>query len=95
MWVPEIRHHVRKTPFLLVGTKIDIRHQFEITYESRLSEENDPFTVEDGEALAKSIGAVKYCECSSLTGKGVKELLDIAIEVAHTYKFSTKTDDRK
>jgi len=24
-WVPEISHHCQKTPFLLVGTQIDLR----------------------------------------------------------------------
>jgi cell division control protein 42 len=24
-WVPEITHHCQKTPFLLVGTQIDLR----------------------------------------------------------------------
>merc|ERR1711936_1073435 len=56
-WVPEITHHCPRTPFLLVGTKIDLR--------------DDAATVEVdmgamGDSLAKELGAVKYVECSAL-----------------------------
>jgi len=69
-WVPEITHHCQKTPFLLVGTKIDLR--------------DDPATVEVdmgdmGDSLAKELGAVKYVECSALTQKGLKNVFDEAV----------------
>ncbi|GIY21351.1 hypothetical protein CEXT_788101 [Caerostris extrusa] len=28
-WYPEIRHHCRKTPIILIGTKIDLRENSE------------------------------------------------------------------
>uniref|UniRef100_A0A8D2GNY9 Cell division control protein 42 homolog n=1 Tax=Urocitellus parryii TaxID=9999 RepID=A0A8D2GNY9_UROPR len=69
-WVPEITHHCPKTPFLLVGTRIDLR--------------DDPFTIEKltAEKLASDLKAVKYVECSALTQKGLKNVFDVAILAA-------------
>ncbi|VDP23847.1 unnamed protein product [Schistosoma margrebowiei] len=57
-WVPEIRHHSPKVPFLLVGTQIDLRDEGATI--TRLH--NDK-----GKKLAERLKAVKYQECSALT----------------------------
>jgi len=73
-WVPEITHHCQKTPFLLVGTQIDLRDDG-ATVEK-------PITYEEGEKLAKELKAVKYVECSALTQRGLKNVFDEAILAA-------------
>ncbi|EJW80132.1 cell division cycle 42 [Wuchereria bancrofti] len=65
-WVPEIAHHCMKTPFLLVGTQIDLRD--DPSYIEKLAKiKQRPITFEVGEKLAKELKAVKYVECSALT----------------------------
>lgn len=65
-WVPEITHHCQKTPFLLVGTQIDLRDDAG-TIEKLAKNKQKPITMEQGEKLAKELKAVKYVECSALT----------------------------
>jgi len=65
-WVPEITHHCQKTPFLLVGTQIDLRDDA-ATIEKLAKNKQKPITFEQGEKLAKELKAVKYVECSALT----------------------------
>ncbi|VDN23785.1 unnamed protein product [Gongylonema pulchrum] len=80
-WVPEIAHHCTKTPFLLVGTQIDLRD--DPLYIEKLAKiKQRPISFELGEKLAKELKAVKYVECSALTQKGLKNVFDEAILAA-------------
>lgn len=65
-WVPEITHHCQKTPFLLVGTQVDLRDESS-TLEKLAKNKQKPIGIEQGEKLAKELKAVKYVECSALT----------------------------
>ncbi|XP_025159208.1 cdc42 homolog isoform X2 [Harpegnathos saltator] len=65
-WVPEITHHCQRTPFLLVGTQIDLRDDV-ATVEKLAKNKQKPISAEQGEKLAKELKAVKYVECSALT----------------------------
>ncbi|KAK7898216.1 hypothetical protein WMY93_019069 [Mugilogobius chulae] len=80
-WVPEINHHCTHTPFLLVGTQIDLRDDHSV--QERLTKNKQrPLTLEHGEKLAKDMRAVKYVECSALTQRGLKNVFDEAILAA-------------
>lgn len=68
-WVPEIQHYAPNAPIVLVGTKIDIREDKE-TLNFLSYKKLEPITTEQGELLAKEIGAFKYVEISALTQKG-------------------------
>lgn len=68
-WVPEITHHCQRTPFLLVGTQIDLRDDV-ATVEKLAKNKQKPISAEQGEKLAKELKAVKYVECSALTQVG-------------------------
>jgi len=78
---PEITHHCPKTPFLLVGTQIDLRDDAG-TIEKLSKVKQKPITVEAAEKLARELRAVKYVECSALTQKGLKNVFDEAILAA-------------
>src|SRR5262249_17493368 len=65
-WVPEITHHCQRTPFLLVGTQIDLRDDSS-QIEKLAKNKQRPIMPEQGEKLARELKAVKYVECSALT----------------------------
>ena len=65
-WVPEITHHKAGTPFLLVGTQMDLRND-QGTIQKLQKNKQKPVTTELGDRLAKELKAVKYVECSALT----------------------------
>jgi len=65
-WVPEITHHCQRTPFLLVGTQVDLRDN-PATVEKLAKNRQKPISSEMGEKLARELKAVKYVECSALT----------------------------
>ena len=79
-WVPEITHHCQKTPFLLVGTQIDLRDDA-ATVEKLAKNKQRPLSLDMGDRLARELRAVKYVECSALTQKGLKNVFD---EVSQT-----------
>uniref|UniRef100_A0A095A2Q3 Cell division control protein 42-like protein n=1 Tax=Schistosoma haematobium TaxID=6185 RepID=A0A095A2Q3_SCHHA len=80
-WVPEIRHHSPKVPFLLVGTQIDLRDEGATI--TRLHNDKAKMVSSDqGKKLAERLKAVKYQECSALTQKGLKDVFDEAILAA-------------
>jgi len=64
--VPEITHHCQRTPFLLVGTQVDLRDNSAVV-EKLAKNRQKPISLETGEKLAKELRAIKYVECSALT----------------------------
>uniref|UniRef100_A0A8C6QB35 Cell division control protein 42 homolog n=1 Tax=Nannospalax galili TaxID=1026970 RepID=A0A8C6QB35_NANGA len=74
-WVTEITHHCPKTPFLLVGTQIDLRDD-DSTTEKLAKNIQKPITPETVEKQARDLKAVKYVECSE---EGLKNVFDEAI----------------
>jgi small GTP-binding protein len=64
-WLPELQHHCPHTPYVLVGTKKDLRTDSDML--DRLKEKGmEMITTAKGEELAKKVKAVKYFEISSL-----------------------------
>lgn len=80
-WIPEVQHHCPGVPHLIVGTQIDLRDDPAVV-EKLSRQKMKPVSVEEGERLAREIGAVKYVECSALTHKGLKNVFDEAIVAA-------------
>ncbi len=78
-WFPEIQHHCPGVPFVLVGTKIDLRTDSD-TIERLASKKMRMVTKEEGAAKAKALGAATYVECSALTQDGLKHVFDTAIQ---------------
>ena len=82
-WVPEIAHHCPGTPFLLIGTQIDLRSD-SYTVNALAKNRLKPIETASGHKLAlelqkKGYNCVKYVECSAKTRVGLKDVFDEAI----------------
>ena len=80
-WHPEIQHYAPTTPFIIVGTKSDLREDMDVVMQLKENGEV-PKTPEDGKALADELEAAGYLECSALTQEGLKDVFDEAIRCA-------------
>jgi Ras-related C3 botulinum toxin substrate 1 len=80
-WYPEVSHHCPNVPFILVGTKVDLREDGP-TIEKLASKKQAPITYESALALCQEIGGYKVMECSALTQQGLKAVFDEAIRAA-------------
>lgn len=62
-------------PCLIVGTQTDLREDASVR-EKLQKQKMQPVRKEDGERMAKELGAVKYVECSALTQYKLKDVFD-------------------
>lgn len=73
--MPEVRHHCPGVPLIVVGTQSDLRDD-QSHIEKLARQKTRPISIEQGDRLAKEVGAVKYTECSALTQRGLKNVFD-------------------
>ena len=74
-WFPEVHHHCPGVPCLIVGTQTDLRDDQSV--KDKLGKQKmSPVRKEDGEKMARELGAVKYVECSALTQYKLKDVFD-------------------
>lgn len=73
-WIPEAKIHCPNTPILLVGTKHDLRE--DPKYSSRIISYQQVYH------LSKEYDAI-YCECSSVTMEGVKDVFQTVVQIAY------------
>jgi Ras homolog gene family, member A len=87
-WFPEILHFCSKpaVPYLLIGCKKDLRND-QRTVELLKTTGQRFVTEEEGEAVAKKIGALAYMECSAETGDGVTEVFERAVRESKYLRF--------
>lgn len=70
-WVAELKQHCHhETPYLIVGNKLDMRDDPSVT---------NAVKKEEGEKMAKEVGAIAYLECSAKTQTGLGEVFQSAI----------------
>jgi len=74
-WFPEVHHHCPGVPCLVVGTQTDLRDDPQVR-DKLAKQKMQPVRREDGERMAKELGAVKYVECSALTQFKLKDVFD-------------------
>jgi len=77
-WYPELMHFCPEVPFILVGTKCDMRSN-EGEIEKLRSQGQQPVTNIQGNDLANKLKAIKYMECSAKTQENLKDVFDEAV----------------
>lgn len=76
IWIPEIRRYSPDIPYLLIGTKSDLRKG-----------SSKVVSKEEAQRMAEDIGAVNFFECSALTRVGLNEVFENA---ARSVNYSSK-----
>lgn len=79
-WLEELRKSSPETPFILVGTKTDLRNDEE-TVKKLQEKGKEPITEKVGKKRAKEIRARLYLECSARDVKSVNEVMKQAIKL--------------
>lgn len=93
-WVPEIMHHCPITPIVLCATKVDLRDDPSIS--DKLAQRGARILLpQDGEAMARDIGAAAYMETSALTQRGLKQLFDTVVKLTLSPPKSQKSQKKK
>ncbi|XP_009640831.1 ras-like GTP-binding protein RHO [Egretta garzetta] len=87
-WLPEIKLFCPTVPVILVATKIDLRGDEGV--KKLTTPGNEPINATEGKALAASIGAYAYLECSAKTKEGVDAALEIISQCALNVKRRRK-----
>lgn len=70
-WVPEIKQHAPRVPFLLVGCKVDLRDQ-----------DRGEVSTGDGLRMAEKTNALGFHECSAKIQTGLKFVFDHGCRIA-------------
>lgn len=89
-WVGEILEHCEGVRLILVALKADLRQVDDI---QELSNSRRLVSYEDGVAVAKDIGALRYLECSAMNNRGVKEVFTEAARIALAAKPSNSDQE--
>jgi len=79
-WLEELKKASPDTPFILVGTKTDLREKEDIV--KKLAEKNkEPISSKEGKKRAKEIKAKAYVECNAKDLNSVNEVFRTALKI--------------
>lgn len=92
-WVNEIRFYLPRTPFLLVGTHLDVKDQRTSIAEESVVVADIVIPSTRVSDMASRIGATGYVECSSKTGDGIEELVKELVVAAHFRPKENKSSE--
>jgi len=73
-WALEVAHFANNAPIILVGNKVDLRDDPAIAGKKSL------ISKDEGEKLARDIGAVKYLECSARNKVGLTDVFEHVVQ---------------
>jgi GTPase SAR1 family protein len=80
IWVPEVKKYCPTAPYILVGTKSDLRDEHTRDSDEYRSKGWELVAASKAEQVKNAIGAHAYIECSAKTQHNVKEVFEAAIQ---------------
>ncbi|KAH3867093.1 ras-related C3 botulinum toxin substrate 2-like isoform X1 [Dreissena polymorpha] len=89
-WLPELKHHCRDVPIVLVGTKLDMRDENSTKDDALMNGDRDEniagktISSQQGDSLKKDVGALFYVECSAKTQTSTRDVFESAIRAVIT-----------
>lgn len=86
IWVPEIKEHCPGTPYLLVGTKKEIRDNFQEHRDEYLSKGYEPIQTSIGIETKEKIQAEEYFECETYDYESISQVFNSAIKIVFKYQ---------
>ena len=81
-------------PVILVGTKSDLRSDTPLSLKLRKKGQR-PVLESEGRRVAMEMGAVQYVECSALTHKGLKDVIDVAVRACLERRLAVHGNEDK
>lgn len=88
-WYPEVKRHCPDAPFVLVGTKSDLRDDHEVL-ETLKTQNQTTVTQQEGITMANQIQAHTYLECASSNQEGLSEVVDEAVRAFLSHSVTTE-----
>lgn len=93
-WVPDFQKHAPGAPFIIVGTKLDLRNAAQKA--GTTSSGSSTFiSRSQGESLREELKGAKYLECSAKTQEGLKQVFDEAIKCVLVNRNIAGSKDKK
>jgi Ras family protein A len=80
-WYREIKHYCNYAEIVLVGNKLDLRNN-KWVIQDLAKIHKSPVTIEEGQRMARNIGACLFAEVSAINGTGIEELFEDAIRIS-------------
>jgi len=90
-WIIELKQHAPDAPFVLVGTKTDLREK----YENENDKSVEIISTKKGQKRAKELKALNYVECTSKSPQSVNNVFVEAIRVVMEKERKRKIKDKK
>ncbi|KAJ3404313.1 GTP-binding protein Rho1 [Chytriomyces hyalinus] len=76
-WIAEVLHYCPGIPIILVGCKKDLRDDPNVARALAKTGER-PVSFQEGQDMARRIGAYSYLECSARSREGVRQVFETA-----------------
>lgn len=91
-WIPELQEHEPDVPFIIIGTKADLRGDDEFKKKHEAEGGKPILSTEEFQAKALELGAQMYIECSALTRDNLESVFIEAVRTSRKFKPAEDTN---